>query len=142
MWLKRFLADESGMILRSVIKWGIIAVVIAIIVVEVGPLIWIRIFSVQNVDDVASAAASEYSLNHDEEEARKSAAEKLRLMGYSEKEIEECVVQFLPAGNVPKQSVRVTVVRYANTLITKHIKQIEKYARVSTTKEVSIGGTQ
>lgn len=142
MGLRRFLADESGLILRSVIKWGIIVVVIAIIIVEVGPLIWIRIFTIQNVDDIASAAACDYRLYHDEETARESAADKLRLMGYSEKEIEECVVEFLPAGNAAKQSVRVTVIKYANTLITRHIKQIEKYARVSTTKEVNIGETQ
>ena len=142
MRLRHFLADESGLILRSVIKWGIIVVVVVIIVVEVGPLIWIRIFTVQNADDVANAAASDYALYHDEAAARESAAEKLRLMGYSDKEIEECVVEFLPAGNVVKQSVRVTVVRYANTLITKHIKQIEKFARVSTTAEVDMGGAQ
>ena len=141
MGFKRFLADESGMILRSVIKWGVIAAILILIIVEVGPLIWIRVFTIQNVGDIASAAACDYRLYHDEESARKIAVEKLRLMGYSEKEIEECVVEFLPAGNAAKQSVRVTVVRYAKTLITKHIKQIEKYARVSTTKEVNIGGT-
>jgi len=142
LWWKRCIADESGLILRSVIKWGLIVVVIAIIIVEVGPLIWIRIFTIQNADEVAASAASDYRLYHNEESARKSAGEKLRLMGYSDREIEECVVQFLPAGNVAKQTVRVTVVRYANTLITKHIKQIEKYARVSTSAEANIYGTE
>ena len=142
MSMKRYLSDESGLILRSIIKWGVLVAVIIILIVEVGPLIWIRIFSVQNVDEVAASAAGDYRLYRDEESARKNAADKLRLMGYSDKEIKECVVEFLPAGNVPKQSVRVTLVRYANTLITKHIKQIEKYSRVSITAEANIGGEQ
>ncbi|MBU4302473.1 MAG: hypothetical protein KKE79_00505 [Actinobacteria bacterium] len=139
MRLRCLMLDESGMIMRAIVKWGILVVFIGLIIVEVGPPIWIRIFAVQNVDDVASAAACDYRMYHDEETARETAAEKLRLMGHSDEEIEECVVEFLPPGNVGKQTVRVTVVKYANTLITRHIEQLKRFARVTTTKEVNIG---
>lgn len=140
MRLRHLLEDESGLILKSVIKWGVIVAVVAVIIVAVGPLVWMRIFSVQNADEVASASATDYRLYHDEEKARTAAAEKLRLMGYSDEEIKECVVQFLPPGNVTKQTVKVTVVRHADTFLTDHINALKKYAKVSTTAEASIGG--
>jgi hypothetical protein len=131
--------DESGQILRHVITLGIIFAVIILILVEVGPILWLRFFStVEEADDLANAAASQYKIYQSEADATAEVVSKMKIMGFSDEEISQSTLQFLPAGPVDKTSVRMTVVRYANTLIIRHIPALKKLSKVSTTKEVQI----
>jgi ABC-type glycerol-3-phosphate transport system permease component len=136
--LKRVLLNESGQILRHVITIGLIVLVIILILAEVGPLIWLRIFSIQDAEDIANSAAFQYKVFKNEQEAINEVASKMKTMGYTDEEIRQSTVLFLPAGPDEKTVARVTVVRYANTLITKHINALKRFARIATTKEASI----
>jgi len=111
------------------------------LIVEVGPIIWGRIFIVNDAEDVANAVAFEYRTSDSMSSAVEEAATKMRLMGYSDDEIRESVVEFLPVESKTKEKVRVTVVRYANTLITRHIKYFKRFARMAKTNEASIAGS-
>ena len=137
----RALNDESGQILRQIILIGIIVLAVVFLIVEVGPIIWGRIFIINDAEDVANAVAFEYKLTGSDSDAVQEAATKMRLMGYSDDEIRESVVEFLPVESKTKEKVRVTIVRYANTLITRHIKYFKRFARMAKTKEVSIASS-
>ena len=135
------LNDESGQILRQIVLIGIIVLAVVFLIVEVGPIIWGRIFIVNDAEDVANAVAFEYRTSDSMSSAVEEAATKMRLMGYSDDEIRESVVEFLPVESKTKEKVRVTVVRYANTLITRHIKYFKRFARMAKTNEASIAGS-
>jgi hypothetical protein len=131
------LLDERGQILRSVIIIGLVIALIIFVLVEAGPIIWFRISTMNDAGDVAETAAGEYVRNG-EEGALASAGEQMQLMGYSEEEIRESSVVFLPEGGGQKETVRVTVVKYASTLLTRRINQLKRYSRVATTREAKI----
>lgn len=140
MRLKRLLDDERGQILGRIIKIGLIVVIIGLIISEVGPVIWFRISTIQDAEDLASAVAFDFKLHRDEAKARGEGADRLRLMGYSDDEIRASNIEFLPP-NIPtkdKTSIRATVVKYANTLITRHIGFLKKFSTISTSKEASV----
>lgn len=136
--IRKLGSDESGQILSQVIKIGVAVVIIGLILAEVGPLLWFKLSTRQDAEDLASSAASEYSQDPDIERILRVMAEKLRVMDYNEEEIAECVIQFLPADSDNKDTVRVTTVKYANTLIMKHIGSLKKYTRISSTKEAKL----
>lgn len=138
MLAMRMVSDESGQILKHVITMGIVIAVIILILAEAGPLIVHRIAGVQDAETAASAAAADYRLYRNEEQAIREVAEKLQTMGYSDREISESVVQFLPATQAEKTVVKVTVVKYVNTLLTRHISQLERFSRVAISQEASI----
>jgi hypothetical protein len=135
----RKLNDESGQILAQVIKIGLIALVVVFLIAEVGPIIWERISIINDAEDLANAVAFEYKVTGSESAAVNEAAGKMRLMGYSDDEIRESSIEFLPPGGSEKQSVRVTVVRYASTLVTRHVKYFKRFARLAKTCEANIG---
>lgn len=132
-----FFASESGQILRKVIVTAVIFAIVILIVVEVGPLIWERFSVAQTADDIASAAANNYYAYHDQQMVVKDVADKLKLAGYSDDEIRQATVEFKPPGG-PVTSIKVTVVKYANTVITRHINALKKFAKISSSKEVSV----
>lgn len=138
MSLKRILLDEKGQIIRHILTVGIVVGLIVLVLVEVGPIVWLRISSIQDAEDVAEAAAFQYRMYRNEDSARGEVAAKMKAMGFSDSEIMESSVVFLPPGNVQKAAVRVTVIRYANTLVTRKIGALKKFARVSTSKEASV----
>jgi len=117
--------------------FGVIFAVIILIVVEVGPLIWQRFDVAQSADDMANAAANTYNAYRDQTQVVREFTDKLRLSGYTDAEISQAQILFLPAGG-PPQSIRVTVVKYADTLITKHISALKKFAKISATHEVAV----
>lgn len=137
MRLRNLLADESGQVIRRVITFGLIFALVVLVIVEVGPLIWERFTVSQMADDLANAAANSYRAYHDSKAAVDEVADKLRLGGYTEEEIGQCTVVFLPTVG-PKTSVKVTVVKYANTLVTKHISPLKKFSKITGSKEVAI----
>jgi hypothetical protein len=137
----RALNDESGQILRQIILIGLIVLVVGFLIVEVGPIIVGRISIINDAETVANAVAFVYKTAESESAAVEEAARKMRLMGYSDDEIRESVVEFLPVKSKTKEKVRVTVVRYANTLVTRHIKYFKRFARMAKTSEVSISGS-
>ncbi|MHB8895421.1 MAG: hypothetical protein ACYC99_09645 [Candidatus Geothermincolia bacterium] len=137
MRVRRLFADESGQILRRIITFGLTFAVVILLIVEFGPLIWERFDVAQTADDVANAAANSYYAFHDQAMVVKDVADKLKLAGYTDDEIRQASVQFLPIGG-PITSIKVTVVKYANTLITKHINALKKFARIASSKEVSV----
>ena len=59
-------------------------------------------------------------------------------MGYSDEEIRESTIEFLPVESQTKETVRVTVVKYANTLITRHVSFLKRFARMAKTSEANI----
>jgi hypothetical protein len=134
---KQLLSSESGQILRKIIYAGVVFAVIIFLVVEFGPLIWQRFDVAQSADDMANAAANTYNAYHDQALVVKEFTDKLRLAGYSDAEISQSQILFLPTGQVP-QSIRVTVVKYADTLITKHINALKKYSRIAATHEIAV----
>ncbi|HEY5533223.1 MAG TPA: hypothetical protein VIK22_14635 [Candidatus Anoxymicrobiaceae bacterium] len=137
--VRRLMRDERGQILRHVVTLGIIFAVIILVLVEVGPILWLRFFStVEEADDLANAAAYQYKTFKSEADATTEVVSKMKTMGFSDDEITQSTLLFLPPGPVDKTSVRMTVVRYANTLIIRHVAALKKLARVSTTKEVQI----
>lgn len=134
----RALNDESGQILAQVIKVGIIVLVLAFLIIEVGPIIWGRITIINDAEDVAMGVAFEYKMTESQSGAIEAAAQKMRLMGYSDEEIRESTVEFLPVESQTKETVRVTVVKYANTLITRHVSYLKRFARMAKTAEASV----
>lgn len=139
MRLGKLLAGESGQIVRHIVIFGVVFAIVILVIVEVGPLIWGRFDVSQSADDFANAAANQYRAYHDEATAVEEVTNKLKLAGYTDEEIRQCSVVFLPTGPVPKTAVRVTVVKYANTLITKHINALKKYSKITATKELNFG---
>lgn len=138
MRLRRLLLDESGQILRHVVTIGLVVAFIVLIISEVGPIVWLRISSVQDAEDIVDAAAFQYRMTLSQEEAISEVAAKMRAMGFSDEEITESSVVFLPRETEKKSSVRVTVIRYANTLVTRHIGPLKRLARVATTREATL----
>ena len=109
-----------------------------LVLVEVGPIVWLRISSIQDAEDIVDAAAFQYRTFSSVDEAITEVTAKMKAMGFSDEEIRESTVLFLPLDAAKKTSVRVTVVRYANTLVTRHINALKKFSRVATTKEGSL----
>ena len=139
MKVRYFLRDESGQILRHVVTIGIAFVIIILLIVELGPIVLIRFSSIQEAEDLVADAAFQYYMNNfSEVRTRELVAEKMKLMNFSDDEIRDSVVQFLPEGTSTKTSVRVTVVRYAKTLVSKHISWLKKLERVTSTKEAPV----
>jgi hypothetical protein len=134
---RKLLDDESGQILKRIIVFGVVFAFIILVVVEVGPLIWERFDVAQVSEDMASAAANNYRIYRNEAEAVAEVTNKLQLAGYSPEEISQCSVYFLPSSG-PKMSVKVVIVRYANTLLTKNIKALHKFAKITATHEVGL----
>ena len=136
---RRLLRDESGQILRHVVTIGIVFVFIVLVLAEVGPIIWLRFFStLQDAEDLANAAAFQYKLYKSEADATNEVVNKMKTMGYSDDEIRQSTLLFLPQGAGEKTLVRMTVVKYASTLLTRHIGPLKKYSRVATTREAQI----
>ena len=134
-----FLKGESGQILKYVVTFGIVIAVIILLLVEVGPIVLVRITSIQEAEDLAADAAMQYYMNNsDESKVRELAAEKMKLMNFSDDEIRSSVVEFLPEGSFQKTTVRVTAVRYAKTLVSRHISWLKRLERVTTTKDAPI----
>jgi hypothetical protein len=136
--IRRLIRDESGQILRHVIVIGVAIVIVILLIVEIGPIVLLRISSINDAEEVAFEAASQFYQNRSEEIARQMVVEKMQTMGFSDDEINASVVQFLPEGPVAKTLARVTVVRYAKTLVSRHISWLRKYEKVSRTAESSI----
>ena len=134
----RALNDESGQILAQIIKIGLIVLVVVFVIAEVGPIIWGRISIINEAEDVANAVAFEYRMTGSESAAVEEAAGKMRLMGYSDDEILQSVVQYLPADTTVKTTVRVTVVRSATTFLTRHLSFMKKLSRVATSNEANV----
>lgn len=95
------------------LKWVIPTLVMLVLITAViGVVMYIYVGKPsRDAEKVAAEAAAVYERTQDEEEARKTAADKLRMMGYPDSDIERCVVEFLPPGNVQKKTVRVTLVK-------------------------------
>ncbi len=138
MRIERIRRDQSGQILRHVVTIGIVIAIIVLILVEVGPIVWLRISSVQDVEDIVDAAVFQYRTFNNVDEAINEVSAKMLAMGFSEEEIRESTVLFLPLESNKKTSVRVTIVRYANTLVTRHINALKKLSRVATTREATL----
>jgi hypothetical protein len=136
--LLRALNDESGQILRQVVIVGLIVLVVGFLIVEVGPIIVDRISIINDAEDVANTVAFEYRTTGSEQGALQRAALTMRLMGYSDEEIKESSVLFLPAESEVKQTIRVTIIRYASTLVTRHIKYLKRFTRIAKTVEASV----
>ena len=138
MRIKRLLEDESGQVLKYIWKIGIPVAVLILLVVEVGPLIWLRFSMIQDAEDLAAAAAFQYRVYQNEKLAIDEVVMKMQTMGYSDEEINSSILVFLPPGNAKKEKVQFTAVKYANTLVTRHIGPLKKFAKVSVTKEAPI----
>jgi hypothetical protein len=142
--LKKLFASEDGGTLSFVVKIAIVVAVIALIIAEVGPVIWIHIATMQEADDIANGVAFAYKTQGNLPDAGiNKAAEMMQLMGYSTQEIQESHVEFLPPGAGPrnKTDVKVTVVRYAKTILTSHISFMKKWSRIATSKTVSVANS-
>ena len=138
MTRRTFFNDESGQIIRKIVVAGVIFGVIILVIVEVGPLIWERFSVAQTAEDIANAAANHYFAYHDQPQAIQEVADKLKLAGFSDDEIRQATVEFKPSGGQQVLSIKVTVVKYADTLITKHINALKKFAKISASKEMSV----
>lgn len=135
MRIKRLFTGSGGFNQSFIIRFFIILVLLIVIIAEFIPLLWYRWTTYQDAEDLVDTLVAEYRLYHNPQQTMVTATEKLKLMGYSDDEIRQCVVAFLPEGAQTKTSLRITCVKYANTLVTRHIKQLEKYSRVASTKE-------
>lgn len=133
----RALKGQGGFILRHVITIGIAVVVIGFLIVEIGPIVWLRFSTIQDAEDLANAAAFQYNMNQSMDRAEAEAKAQLPSMGYSPEEIQECEIKFFPPGSSPTE-VEATVVKYANGLLIRHIEQLKKLSRVATTREASL----
>jgi ABC-type glycerol-3-phosphate transport system permease component len=138
--MKKLFASEDGGTLSFVIKLAIVIAVIALIIAEVGPIVWIHVSTMQEADDVASGVAFAYKTSGSTDTGTAKAAEMMKLMGYSDAEILESHVEYLPAAAGPrdKTEVKVTVVRNAKTILTSHISFMKKWSRVTTSRTASV----
>jgi len=117
---------------------GLIVVVVVLVLAEAGPIVWVRFSSMQDADDIANTAAFQYKVYRNEADAINEVAAKMKTMGYSDEEVRESSVVFLPQGPGSKTAVKVTVIKYASTLIIRHINALKRFSRVATTKQVEI----
>ncbi|MBU1672727.1 MAG: hypothetical protein KKF41_11145 [Actinobacteria bacterium] len=138
--LNRLMKDQSGLVLRWVLGIVIGGAVVVFLLAEVGPILWVRVFGIQEAEDVANSVANEYFMKKNPQEAIQAAALVMQGKGFSDQEIRESVITFYPPGAPTNQytSVKVTVIKYSPTLLTRHIKQLQKLSRVAITKEASI----
>ncbi|MDD5448743.1 MAG: hypothetical protein PHO53_06240 [Actinomycetota bacterium] len=140
--LSRYITDESGQIFKHVMKIVLVVVVIGILLSEGGPLLFYRFSTMQDAEDIAKSAASEYLMQQKNiPGVLNTIGSQLRTMGYSEEEISQCVIQFLPVESREKTSVRATVVKYANTLFTRNIEPLKKYSRIASTREEELSSS-
>jgi hypothetical protein len=135
---RRLRSERGDIILKQIIIALVIVVVVGFLLTEGGMIIWGRISTTQSAEDVADAVAFDYKIYQNEQQAREVAADKMRMMSFSDQEISESVVQFFPDGNVPKETVRVTVVKYINTIFTRHIGPLKKFSKVTVTKNANV----
>lgn len=138
MTKKKFTSAEDGGILVHVIWIAVVVAVVAFLIAELAPVLWLRISTMQDAQDVANGVAFEYKTTVKEDAGRDKAAEMMRLMGYSDDEILQSVVQYLPADTTVKTTVRVTVVRSATTFLTRHLSFMKKLSRVATSNEANV----
>jgi hypothetical protein len=138
--LNRLLRDESGLVLRWVLGIVIGGAVVIFLLAEVGPILWVRVAGIQDAEDVANSVANEYFMKKNPTEAIQATTIVMQAKDYTDQEIRESVITFLPAGAPTNQytSVKVTIVKYSPTLLTRHIKQFQRFARVAITKEAPI----
>ena len=134
----KFASAEDGGILIHVIWIAVVVAVLALLIAGLGPVVWLRISTIQEAQDVANGAAFEYKMSGKEDAGRVKAAEIMRLMGYSNDEIGQSVVQYLPADTTVKTTVRATVVRSATTFLTRHLSFMNRLARVAVSREASV----
>ncbi len=67
--------DESGQILRHVVTIGVAVAIVILLAVEVGPIIWLRISSINDAEEISNEAASQYFQNKNEDIARQMVAD-------------------------------------------------------------------
>lgn len=135
---KRLYYGEEGFALKFLITAIIVVIVVIALMAEFGPILWFRISTMQDAEDLAASLAADFKLHGDADQILGLAADKLRLMGYEDDEIRECVVELLPANSDQKTSIRVTVVKYANSFVISRIEQLKKLSRIATTREAPI----
>ncbi len=135
---RSFKREKGDIVIRHVIKIVLIVIIVIFLLVELGPIIWYRFTTMNEAEDIANAIAFEYRNSKSIEKALYTASQEMIIRNYTEDEIKSSIVQFLPEGNVPKEKLRVTIVKYANTLFTKHINPLKRFARVATTREVNL----
>lgn len=136
--LRPLLSKESGQIIRQIILAIVIVVILGLLVVEFGPQVWYRFSTKNDAEDVANKAAFEYKLYNSEAKAVEAAANSLNFQGYSDEEIRASKVIFMPVDSSTKTKVEVTVVKFANTLITRHIGFLKKLSRISSSAEADV----
>jgi hypothetical protein len=136
--IRHFSGDRGDIIARQLIVALLIVVAIGFLLAEGGLIIWGRLSAAQSAEDLAGAIAFNYKMYHNEQEARQEAGDKMRLMAFDDKEILESVVQFLPEADANKTTVRVTVVKYINTLFTRHLGPLKKFSRVVVSKDADV----
>jgi len=136
--IRHFSGDRGDIIARQLIVALLIVVAIGFLLAEGGLIIWGRLSAAQSADDLAADVAWYYKLFQKEDQARAEAADKMRLMDFTDQEITESAVQFLPEGDANKTTVRVTVVKYINTLFTRHLGPLKKFSRVVVSKDADV----
>ncbi|PKQ28572.1 MAG: hypothetical protein CVT63_01955 [Candidatus Anoxymicrobium japonicum] len=138
MRIGKLLASEKGQILRHVIVVGIVIAIVIFAMTQIGPPIFERFSVAQTAEDIADAAANQYRAYHDEFQVVQECTDKLRLAAYTDEEISQCEILFLPAGAQSKTSVRVTVIKFVDTMLTRNVKAFKKFSRITCSNEAPI----
>lgn len=132
--------DERGDLVLSHIIWlVVIFAIVVFLVVELGPLLWTRFSIMQEAQDVGDGVSLNYRMNRNQQAAVVRGGEIMSNMGYSDKEITDSRILFVPQAD--PTDIQVTTVRYYNNLITK-ISWFKKFGKISTTKTVNIAGAK
>ena len=124
----RRIGDERGVVGVSLIRWGIILVILGLVFIEGGSIIFTTI-GMQNAADVAAIdAADTWAKTGNLSSARQAALLALRSRDQDEARIPKSSFE---ADGAPTYEVRFEVVKEARTIIVQHIGFLEDLAVVS-----------
>ena len=124
----RRIGDERGVVGVSLIRWGIILVILGLVLIEGGSIIFTSI-GLQNAADVAAIdAADTWAKTGNLNSARQAALTALRSRDQDDARIPK---NSFEADGAPSYEVRFVVVKEARTLIVQHIGFLEDLAVVS-----------
>jgi uncharacterized membrane protein len=120
--------DERGVVGISLIRWGIVLVILGLVLIEGGSIIFTTI-GMQNAADVAAIdAADTWAKTGSLNTARQAALEALRARDQDEARIPKSSFE---ADGAPSYEVRFIVVKEARTIVVQHIGFLEDLAVVS-----------
>ncbi|MGH2710935.1 MAG: hypothetical protein ACRDH9_07010 [Actinomycetota bacterium] len=128
MTTSRRLGDQRGVVGISLVRWGIVLVLLGLVLIEGGSIIFTTI-GLQNAADVAGIDAADTWAKTGNLDASRQAA--LLALRSRDQDAARIPRNSFEADGAPTFEVRFEVVKQARTLVVQHIGFLEDLAEVS-----------